>query len=143
MSGLEEGVIGAVLKAVNGEVYHFRGKVFDETPIAIALAFDSGVGVTIESAEDGETLNISDRALAVEDLGESGSNEIDDLGGDPLWAAALGQRLTEVADVIDTALGVTAGVVLRFGDHQVVIVNRGSDLFVVSDIAEDPDLAWG
>jgi hypothetical protein len=143
MSGFEDGILGAVLKAVHGEVYHFRDKVFDETPIALALEFDSGVAVTVESAPDGETLALSDRPLATEDMGESGSNEIDDLSDDPLWAAALGQRLTGVVDVMDTALGVTAGVAFRFGDHQVVIVNRGSDLFVVSDIAEDEDLAWG
>jgi len=143
MSGLADGVIGAVLKSVTGEVYHFRGKVFDETPIALALAFDSGAGVTIEGADDGETLALSDRPLATEDLGENGSNEIDDLSSDPLWAAALGQRLTGVCDIRDTALDVVAGLGLSFGEHRIAIVNRGGDLFVVSDISEDEDLVWG
>lgn len=135
-------MIGQTLATVQAEVFHLGGDAFRETPLAVSLIFEDETRLTLECAEEGDTLVVSDRELEPSEMEEAGRVEVEDMAGDDLWREAIGQKLFGAAEVVNPE-GVAVGVGFHFERRAVVIVNVDEELYVLSDLPAELDFAWG
>lgn len=135
-------MIGQTLAAVQAEVFHLGDDAYRETPLAVSLIFEDETRLTLECAEEGETLVFSDREPEPSEMEEAGCVEVEDMADDDLWREAIGQKLFGAAEVVNGE-GAAVGLGLHFERRAVVIVNIDEELYVLSDLPAELDLKWG
>jgi hypothetical protein len=118
--------VGKKLSAVRAEVFRLEGKLA-RNPLKLELDF--GVeSVVLRCASDGATLSVTSDPLASADMDESGEILVADWSGRRPFARVLGRVLDDVQAIYDRSDRTVIGVMLRFGDEQLDIVNLGDEL---------------
>lgn len=134
-----QSLLGNKLKEVFALTYAFDSEKDFVNPQALDIRFESSHKGVLRGSEDGESVSwCEEDILESRDLGNHGSESIEQVSHLQVWATALGRQLQNFEIIISSQVDRPVGIALAFENNiWICVLNYGDELCVFDEVPKD------